>query len=268
MSLLLQQEEKEKNVSSKNIHLVLSPKICPDIVPISLYLAKNSQEYIVTIERGENGHEHLDCFVTFLKEKRFDTFKKSILKLYPDIPKEEQKQVKLCKNTIDPNPLYGFGYSQKEYYPEVPDAVNNNRIYTNLSYGKLNKAYIYYLENQKKVNEAKAEIVKSRPNKQQSPTINGLHDLFVCWIKNHPISEVILKDQEEHLPPNRLVNAYEDIHALRPSEFQKLFHEFYLACPVDICFTDYQKINQQKFVMFGIQRFLKKEKRCVFLTAT
>ena len=94
-------------------HLVLSSKDLVDSKPLEKWLSESCENYILSLEHGTNGHAHYDCFMELKVSKRTDSVKRSILRLY-DIPKPEQKNVKVVTNTIDPNPMYGYGYSLKE----------------------------------------------------------------------------------------------------------------------------------------------------------
>lgn len=99
---------------SKYFHLVMSPKDCPDPDILSKYLLKNSLNHVLSIEYGDSGHKHLECFYELSSEKRSDHQKRSIMLLYPDIPEAERRNVKVVVNKLDPSPSYGYGYALKE----------------------------------------------------------------------------------------------------------------------------------------------------------
>lgn len=103
-----------KHPTSNYFHLVLSPKECPDPQPLKDWLKSKTVNHILSLEKGTTGHEHLECFYQLQKLARADHQKRAILSLYPNISTAERKNIKVCINTIDPNPEYGFGYSLKE----------------------------------------------------------------------------------------------------------------------------------------------------------
>lgn len=97
-----------------HIHIVISTKELQNSDELLNWLDNNTNNYILSLENGTTGHEHLECFAELPKSRRVDSIKRSILELYPKIPKEEQKNIKIVQNKIDPNPLYGYGYALKE----------------------------------------------------------------------------------------------------------------------------------------------------------
>lgn len=103
---------KAKNPSSTLIHVVISTKELQDCS--QLLKLTGLRSWIIAHELGENKHPHIDCAFVFNEPKRCDHLKKSILKLYPDIPEDEKKNIRCVINWADPSIMYLNGYSAKE----------------------------------------------------------------------------------------------------------------------------------------------------------
>lgn len=101
------------------VHIVLSPRDCPKHEPLETYLKSHCENYVISQEHGDTGHLHLECFAEFHTEHRIDHVRRAVLNLYPDIPKEETRNVKVTMNYVDPDPQYGYGYALKEGMPLV-----------------------------------------------------------------------------------------------------------------------------------------------------
>lgn len=139
--------------SSEYLHIVLSPRELQDPEVLKQYLFKNCTEYILSTELGTNGHPHLECYARFKSSKGNDNVKRAILKLYPDIPKEEHRNVSVTINTIDDDPAYGYGYSLKEgnVYASTFDEFDHAEFLE------------YYEKHRERVDEAKRETKKNKP---------------------------------------------------------------------------------------------------------
>lgn len=136
---------------SNHFHLVVSVKHLQSIDDLEEYYVTNKdiENYIITIESGTTGHQHLESFVQLNKLRRQDKFRESIInKLYTNLPKEECKNIKVTINYLDPNPLYAIGYALKE---------NPQHIHTNYSQKKMIEAKEYYNENCDKILKLKEE---------------------------------------------------------------------------------------------------------------
>lgn len=191
-------------------HLVLSPKDLLPLPPITEWLKGNAKNYILSLEHGTNGHPHYDCYFELFKPKRSDSLKRSILRLY-EIPKDEQKNVKICQNNIDPNPYYGYGYSLKE---------GNVMLTTFDSFQHAD--FLEYYEN---ACERVKEIQKDKRPKQF--TLDDLAEECVTYISNY----------------------YEN-RQLKDEPTAWLITEYLKSIKQKLKFSVYQKINQEKLSEF------------------
>lgn len=200
-------------MSQTHHHLVLSPKEQLESFPLEQWLKGHCRNYILSLETGTNGHPHLECFLELIKPVRSDSLKRSILRLYPDIPLPEQKNVKICINQLDPNPYYGYGYSLKE----------GNVITSTFDEFQHADFSEYYESARARVAALKAEL---QPKKKQFD-IDQIADECVKY-----------------------VDAYYEHRVLKEEPVTWLIAEYLKTVKAKLKFSVYQKINQEKLSEF------------------
>lgn len=203
-------------------HIVLAPlePLCPRILinyleEVNLRTSKKVA-YLIAIEYG-TGHKHIDCFIQYPEERRQDSVRRGILKLYPEIPSSQLINCKVTINTIDPNPMYGFGYTMKEHIDDNGDIIHDE-LYSNLENEILYKSYEYYKENEEKVRSAiakRAEEYKHKSDFTMDKIVKSFQDY----------SRDIEKDQVDE------------------TDWKRFLRNFPM-----IPFSVYQKINQEKLI--------------------
>jgi len=153
-------------------HIVIATKELCDPEVLSEYLSnhKSVLSYIVTVEYGETGHPHIESFSTWSKEVRQDKLKASICKLYDLRDYYSKLNTKVVFNHIDPDPMYGYGYSMKEN-PEVK--------FSNLSAEFLKECLDYYKDHEEQVNLLKKEFKKT----YQRLTIDDVANAYLKYIQ-------------------------------------------------------------------------------------
>lgn len=191
-------------------HIVISTKELQDITILRDYLANNKAvlDYYVAVEYGDSGHPHLECFSTWSKEVRQDKLKAVIVKLYNIDDYHGKMNTKIVFNHLDPDPMYGYGYSSKE---------NPKVYYTTLSQEYLDKCKTYYQDHQDAVNMLKKE--QRLVHKDKMMTVDKVALDYLGYVKKF----------------------YNDNFAT-PDIFDKFMLEYQDIIP----FSMYQKINQEK----------------------
>lgn len=213
---------------SSDFHIVVSVLELQSIDEMEQYL--NDQltlnKYIITVESGQTGHQHLDCYVQFTKPKRQDKFRAHLIKsLYDHLPKEQHRNIKVTVNYIDSNPLYAIGYSLKE----DPKVVRTNYSVKDLSAGK-----DYYLANQEKVTKLKAEI--SNSHKNQSITVDSVAQAYLNFCISSGFTSMYYTTPQPGYLSNKNIHHELSWKTFRPTLKQS------------IPFSIYQKINQDKII--------------------
>lgn len=106
---------------NKHWHLVISVQNLVDYnVLLNKFLRKKATNYILSLESGETGHHHLECFFETIPNKngrypeKPDVYRRLIKSLFPEVPDKEWKNMYLKQNKADPDPRFGYGYSLKE----------------------------------------------------------------------------------------------------------------------------------------------------------
>lgn len=205
------------HISSDYLHIVISPKELVSSDPILEFLKKYSLNYVLSLESGETGHLHLECYAQFPNKKRTDHIKSKIISMYPSIPKNEQKNIRVCVNTIDPDPLYGYGYALKE----------NNVISTTLDPFQCADASDYYEKHVENVESAKKKSFKKMsPNLSINEFADGLLDFIHFYYQDRQY------DSSENI--SWLIDNYR-MSVVKTRKFK---------------FSDYQKLNSEKLELY------------------
>lgn len=205
--------EQTKHVTSKYVHIVISTLELQDYVPLLNYLKQKANNYVISHELGETSHDHLECFAELLKEQRIDHIKRSILKLYPLIPKNELKNVRVTKNIIDSNPLYGYGYALKE----------NNVKFSTLDSFQVADAIEYYEKHRDHVNDVKSKFLSKNKSKIMSLDEygSGLLGFLTLYFHDH--------NYEPGININWLIKSYRQTlvknQTLKLSTYMKINNE-------------------------------------------
>lgn len=208
-----------KHIKSEYVHIVLSPKDYPDPQPLIDWLTEKSLYHVVSEEHGANGHAHVESFAELKKESRTDHVKRSLRSLYPDIPPEEWKNVRVTVNTIDPNPLYGFGYSLKE----------GKVISSNLSPETMEESRRYYAEHRSNVEKAKNKIFEKEKSLTLKSYGNGLLDFVTVYYQDRKYAgesvSWICDEYRKTLVKSRELdlNLYQKLNSERISQFVEDF---------------------------------------------
>lgn len=211
-------------IKSKFVHIVLSPRECPDPYPLLKYLKEKAFNYVVAREFGTNGHEHLEAYVEFPEEKRQDKVKEVLRKLYPDIPKEEFINVKVSINHLDTDERYGYGYSLKE----------GNILASTLTPQQELDALYYY--------NSKKELIQQKISQLQAPkriTLDFIADsLLDCVVAYYKSSRKKLE---------------------RGENISWLCQEFlyYFTKEHKIPFSLYQKMSKEKLVEYVLDHLIE-----------
>lgn len=144
------------------------------------YFFTKVDEYIIGKELGANNHPHLDAYVKFKKEMRPDAISRSLKTLlkHKTADTAELKNIKVCINTIDSDPRYGYGYSAKE---------GSYELY-NLTEEYIQESIQYYNDH----------IIKSKEPPKQCNIDTCTVDYF----------EYITKNYEAHPTPDELEKLY------------------------------------------------------------
>lgn len=232
-----------KKPMSLHYHVIISTKdlVDPDVLVKWLYVHK--YDHVLSLEHGDNGHPHLDCFITLHKELRNDKLKPKILKLYPDIPKSELKNIKVVINKVDPDPDYGYGYTLKEVIQYLYKGkfgaddivnpfynVNSKLLSTTLEKCYQLRALQYYLDHEQKVKE---NIQKFKP-KKQSNKLDDIGEACAGFV----LSYLSTNSKNEQQKPDPTAN----IDWLVTEYFRR---------NVDVKdFSNYSKINKEKLTDF------------------
>lgn len=159
-----------KNSQGEYPHLVISTKELQDPITLVEFFKTTPSvlNYIVVVEYGQNGHAHIESFSQWSKPIRADKFKKKIVELYKLDDYFSKKNTKVCFNTIDSDPMYGYGYAMKE---------NPKVFYTSLQSEYLDKCLQYWKDHQEQVNMLKKEV------KKEYMTVDSLAKLYLAYLK-------------------------------------------------------------------------------------
>lgn len=216
-------------------HLVISTRELQDPEKLVVYLSKNMDciDYVVSVEYGQNGHPHIECFSQWSKSQRQDKFKEKILNLYGIVDVIEKKNVKVTFNHIDTNPLYGYGYSVKE---------NPKVMYTSLPEEYLEDAKRYYEEHVDAVNNAKA-VIKGKYKRML--TLDEVAEAYLEYCKTLGLTSMW---KITHIQGS--LNNYDRVD---------YFSEFMNSFDTMIPFSLYQKINEEKLTKW-VDAYLRKVK--------
>lgn len=163
-----------KHIASNAFHIILSPKECVDISRLVAFFERRDCFYVCSYEYGTNGHKHIDAYVVYTSSFRQDHYRRDLLKLYPEIPNSELINVKVKRNHIDPNPLYGYGYSLKE----------QGEIYTNLSYEQQIDALEYYESHKDIVSQQQESFRHTTGNMSVDDIFDGLVGFATSYLKD------------------------------------------------------------------------------------
>lgn len=215
--------------SSDMFHLVISVKNLQDINDLDYYYQSNDsvKDYIITIESGTTGHQHLESFVVLKKPKRQDKFREQVINaLYKHIPKEEYRNIKCTINYLDPDPRYAIGYSLKE---------DPKTICTSFSNEYLEQSKEYYFVNQEKVNKLKAEAKERFKGRTLTVDIIACEYLEFCKKSGYDTMYYLSSPGQGYLLNKE---TYKDIS----------FKNFMIIFDEMIPFSLYQKINQDKLL--------------------
>lgn len=207
---------------STHYHIVISTRELQDINILQKYYArhKSTDKYIISVERGSTGHEHIESFVTFFKPQRQDKVREKILKIYDINDKIERSNVKVVINKINEDVRYGYGYSWKEH---------PTTYITNLDTSYLDECLIYYLQEKDKVEQAlaKTKLVNTKM------TLDGIAESFYEFC-------VSAKDEGVSLISTEVAsNSWEMPH---------MFLLYFTKTEHVIPFSLYQKINHHKLI--------------------
>lgn len=138
-----------------DFHIVIAPRELINPNALIDWLMKDATEYLVGSETGDGGHPHVDCYVIFKTARRADNVRRKLQQIYSSIPKEEWRNIRVIRNTIDADRRYGFGYSAKE----------GRIIASNLSKAYVQECVSYYLEKKDIVNSKKKGGFKAAEDK-------------------------------------------------------------------------------------------------------
>lgn len=211
-------------IKSKFVHIVLSPRECPEPSILINYLKEKATNYVVAREFGTNGHEHLEAYVEFPDEKRQDKVKEVLRKLYPEIPKEEFINVKVSINHLDTDERYGYGYSLKE----------GNIVASTLTPQQEREALHYYY--------SKKELIETKISQLQPPkriTLDFIADSLLDTVK--------------------LYYSHSRNKLERGENITWLCQEFlyYFTKKHKIPFSLYQKMSKEKLVDYVLDHLLE-----------
>lgn len=220
----------KKKIISDIFHIVLSPR---DELDMKIFIEwcnnqKCVEDFVVAKEWGQGANPHLDATIILKKPIRQDNFRSKVSKIYSHLTKDEIKNIKVIKNTIDSSIEYYIGYTLKEgdplpqeYYSSIED-----RSY-------LLSCREYYYENVQRIEKIKVDLKKG--NKLQL-TIDRLFDSYVEYLKpKYTDTSSVTMWQFEDKDGREL-------------DFNKHFKEWYINLDYKIPHSLYQKINQRKFV--------------------
>lgn len=215
--------------TSNMFHLVVSTKELQSIDELDYYYSYNKDvdNYIITIEKGANGHQHLDSFVQLNKSKRQDKFREQIINaLYKHIPKEQLRNIKATINYLDPDPRYAIGYSLKE----DPECIKSN-----YSPEYLDESKKYYQANQERINELKQKVQDKFKGRVLTIDIIATEYLNYCKSSGYDTMYYMSSPGSGYLDNK---NVHTDIS----------FKNFMIIYDEVIPFSLYQKINQDKLL--------------------
>lgn len=201
-------------------HIVISTKELQDIDELQSFFEKEKGclNYVISVEYGQNGHPHLESFSAWDKELRQDKLKAKILKLYNITDYHGKLNTKVVFNHIDPDPMYGYGYSMKEAPKEFR---------TNMDEEYLQKCVEYYNDHQEAVNNAKKEQAKEHSKVQ----VNQIIDDFIDWLEVQQITE--------------LYERWSLSGATHVNNFKDKFRLFYSTYPKRVSYTEFAKIREE-----------------------
>lgn len=220
----------KKRIKSKHLHIVLSPKELPEVLPLKDYLEKKAISYCMSVEYGAGANPHIDCFCEFYKEKRPDNFKQNVLKRLYNFHPAEWKNVRVSVNYIDENPKFGYGYTMKEK-PEI--------YHTNLPEDYLKECVEYYTEHKDRVDKIKFDMLKTKDRVNQLTLDRVFADLVKWLTATHPQAITSLSQPVYH--------NFTDRDGRERKESQTFF-QFYINLPYPIHHSLYSKINQTSIV--------------------
>lgn len=179
------------------------------------------------LEYGTTGHKHLECYYEVSSLSRCDHQKRSILSYLSrndyEVPKLQQKNIKVTINHLDSSPLYGYGYSLKE----------GNVYSSTFSSDEHDNFLKYYNEHSEKVNRAKSQIDSSSKFLSVDEIAVGCCE----FIRNYYTS-----------PESGLC------HFESSSQWAWLIDEYFICVKDRIKFSVFQKINDHKLEKFVISQ--------------
>lgn len=215
--------------SSEMFHLVISTKELQNIDDLDYYYNshKNTKDYIITLETGTTGHNHLDSFIVLHKSKRQDKFREQVINaLYKHIPVEQLRNIKCTINYLDPNPMYAVGYALKE---------NPKVIRTSFSEEYLEQSKKYYNDNVERVNKLKKDVKEKYQGKLITIDTIANEYLEFCYQAGYTSMYFYTAPGIGYIPNKNICN---DIS----------FKNFMVVYSEYIPFSLYQKINQDKLI--------------------
>ena len=215
--------------SSNMFHLVVSTKDLQSIDDLESYFHLNDfvQDYIITIESGTTGHQHLDSFVILTKTKRQDKFREQVIASnYKNIPKEELRNIKCTINYLDPDPMYAVGYALKEHPKDVRTTFTDE-------YLKLSETY--FKENQERINKLKTQAKDKYKN--TTMTIDTIANEYLQFCKqSNKTSLYYYSNPGDGYLLNKII-----CNDISFRNFMIIYNEL-------IPFSLYQKINLDKLI--------------------
>lgn len=202
----------------QHLHLVVSPKDLPSSEVLHAWVQRHANQYVISLETGTNGHPHYDVFFELKQDfqtSRLDSLKRSLIKKFPEIPKNELKNIKFTNNKIDDNPLYGYGYALKE----------GNPLYTTLDEFYQADCLTYYETHCDKV---RTSLEKLKTSKITFFSLDQIADGCVKFVRDY----------------------YDDKKLDETQNIDWLIREYFKFAKKYILYSVYQKINIEKLSEF------------------
>lgn len=229
---------------STDLHLVISTRELQEPTVLQLWYEKHKyiDSYLITVESGKTGHKHIESFVQFKKEIRTDKLKESICTLFKISDYIEKKNVKVTVNSIDPDPMYGYGYSLKENPEIVLTNIKDNTYF--------DKCKAYYQAHEEEVNELKMELKSKYTNKQM--TFDSIAEDYYQYLIKCEVETVYHYDSHEFEP---IIGGPTIVQRKMPLSY---FNKFFIASDALIPFSLYQRLNLEKLNEYVDMRLQKK----------
>lgn len=217
--------------SSLYYHVVFSPRELVSSQPLIDWLLKKKYPHILTLEHGDNKHPHLEMFLELHKILRDDKLKPMLMKLYPDIPKTESKNVKVTINRIDPDPRYGYGYSLKETIKSSSDYYFDSKVLSTSFTPEEHQQYFeYYQQHKANVTQKLKQFVPKSKKTKLDEVVSACAGFVLSYVS----TDIYNKPKEIDLSQNITYII------------ESFFDQF-----VDVNdYTTFSKINKEKLTEF------------------